>query len=262
MANTAIQLTTPGYILSANDDAIYNFEYFNNTYLITSAGSTGGRLSVGLSTSISPLPEVGDEIFITSNLYNGTYTIFSVIDAVTLDLNITYIGAPSFVGATLKTRTVHQFALYKGFKPAEKIFFPTAPDYEKVCDLIPLILNNPITLEDYISINVKGLLKNIFSIEPNTVANSVDWSMINVIRIECFDGDTYVDINGAGGYTINYSVVFNCGISQVDLLKKQAGFYLTPIDKPFIATQGVTFATYLDGTAAPIIHKFINGVKQ
>jgi hypothetical protein len=67
--------------------------------------------------------------------------------------------------------------------------------------------------------------------------------------------------NTINGY--QFFNVLNCAISNEDLnyYYIAGGIYLTPNNKPLIATQGTCFYSMLDNDY-PVVHKFVNGIKQ
>jgi len=118
-------------------------------------------------------------------------------------------------------------------------------------------------------INLKGSVNYIFNIESNTVANSVDFGMFNAIRL------TWDGYNTLANGIYDFNLVLNSAISNEDLnLNYVSGcIYLLPIDKPLISTSGTNFYSIFELVPLsdvipfpvgmyPVIHKFINGVKQ
>lgn len=261
MASNIIQNTVPQLWSSANDDVIYTFNFasypiFSITNEVVASVPTGKvRLSVAVPYDIMPVP--GDYIYIQSNVYNGTYKVLTGYSLTTLTLDLAYISDVTHYTSLAYHLRIPTFALYKGYKTLEG--YEVELPYTKVVDIKPSILYN-ISGLPYLSINVKGALKYIFNIVSNTVANSEDFSMFNAIRME-WDG-----ITTDGGVYDDFTFVLNTSIKNSELTydKISTGIYLTPIDKPLIASQGVSFASIIDFNLKliPIVHKFINGIKQ
>lgn len=270
MASNVTQNTIPGLWSSANDDVIYNFTF--NQYSIDSVQDNGGNARVHLQNEFDVIPVPGEYIYILSNVYIGTFKILSVVGDSVVTIDTTYISTISSNVYNCYHLRVPVFSFYKGFKSGEQ--FPSDLPYTKVVDIKPSILYDELGLP-YLEINVKGLTRRLFTIAPNTVANSTDFSMFNAIRF-IWDGISTIQKTG-----MEWNLVCNCAITTDELIESYTSvgkyntldasvMYLQPIDKPFIATQGVTFASAFSLVVInllvveiyPVVFKFINGVKQ
>jgi len=252
MASNVSQRTVPYYWCSANDDVIYEFD-FEYQSIDTATNSSGNTKIDLLSGPFSVTPIVGQYVYIDNDIYRGTHKILSVVAADSFVIDAPYGGALTLLSNCYFLR-VPIFSLYKGFKGGET--YPTDLPYTKVADIKPSVLYDSGGLP-YISINVKGLTRKMFTIVANTVANSTDFSVFNAIRIE-WDGLS------TSGTTFDYSLVLNCAITNDALQKNFIGYglYCTPINKPLISTIGVTFVTYLSSNEYPVVKKYLNGVEQ
>ena len=256
MASNISQNTVPSYWSSANDDVIFSFSF--KPLLMNGIGNDGnGKAQIVLYGVWDVTPTLGDYIYVSSPLYNGTYKITFLSGSTIATLDTPYIGTIALDTYNCYHLRVPVFTLYKGFKAGDT--FENDLPYTKVIDIKPSIIYSKTTGLPYLEINVKSIVKRIFTIQVNNVANSYDFSMFNGIQI-VWDG-----LN-TSGVVSEYSKILNCAISTNELIEKYlgTGTYLAPTDKPFIATSGVSFATMFEGfgDSYPVIHKFINGIKQ
>jgi len=260
MASNLAQATIPYLWCSANDDVIYTFDFI--AYLMDPATNSGGNVRLQLVGNFDIQPIPGEYIYVDSNIYRGTY---KVLDASTTYVTIDFPYSSSITGGIYYCYhlRVPIFTLYKGCTGSEP-FIAELP-YGIVSTIKPVVIYYSTGIP-YIEINVKGLTKYLFNIVANTVANSVDFSMFNVIRLG------WDSLLTTGGNSLeNYTAVLNCALTNDELQydKIVGGIYLTPVDYPLIATQGTTFASIIDGNIAnyrglpvPYIHKFVNGILQ
>lgn len=253
MASNVSQQSTPYYWTSANDDIIYEFSF--NAKLMDSVADSSGNTAVVMLNPLDILPVVGEFVYTNAPGYTGTFKVLSVTDASNFVIDATYSTTITSSVFNLYHLRIPTFSLYKGYKTGEQ--YDTDLPYELVVPIKSPVLYGT-TGTPYLSINVKGLTRYLFAITSNTVANSADFSMFNAIRIE-WDGLSTVSQSGVNDFTL----VINSALTNSDLQYEyiQNGKYLTPIDKPLIATQGVSFASIIT-TDIPILHKFINGIKQ
>lgn len=254
MASNISQLNTPGLWSSANDDCIFTFSF--NPYAIDSIVTDGGNAKINLYDTFDVTPVPGEYIYINSNVYIGTYKILTVYGAAAVTIDTPYISGVTSLAYNCYHLRVPIFSYYKGFTPSET--YPNDLPYTKVVDYKPSVLYDATTGIPYLEINTKGINKRIFTITSNTVANSVDFSMFNVVR---FVWDNLTTDSG----TSNYNCVLNSSITNDELILNYTlqGKYLLPIDKPLIASQGTSFYTVFEYSVDfPKLHKFINGVKQ
>lgn len=254
-----IQQSVPSFYSSANDDVVYTFEF--KELLMNGIGDNGGNAQIVLFSVFDITPVIGEKIHVTSNLYNGTYTILSVDSTAIVTIDTPYIGVITVDTYYCYHLRVPVFQLYKGFKSGE--IYDTELPYTLVTSIKPSVLYNSTTNIPYLSINVKGITKYLFTIVSNTIANSVDFSMFNVLRMVWDNTSTIFSS------TYDYTIVLNCAISNEDLNYKYVGlgFSLLPIDKPLIASSGVTFVSVIASTGQtescfPVVYKFVNGVLQ
>lgn len=258
MASNIAQNTIPPLWSSANDDVIYNFSF--NPYAIDSVTDDGGNASINLQIDFDVTPVPGEYIYILSNVYIGTFKILSVAGTSAVTIDTAYISNITSNLYNCYHLRVPVFSFYKGFKIGEE--FPTDLPYTKVVDIKPSVLYDNSGLP-YLEINVKGLTKRMFKIVSNTVANSVDFSMFNAIRL-VWDGISTIK---TASY-IDYTLVLNSAITTEELTLNYlaGGIYLNPIDAKLAASSGVTFGSIFEGFFSeiqyPVVHKFINGVKQ
>lgn len=252
MASNIQQLTIPEIYSSANDDIIYEFDF--KPYAIDSVSNDGGFAKINLYDVFDILPNIGDTINVVSFLYSGTFKVLTVHGTSAVTIDTAYLGTLTSLLYNCYHYRIPTFSLYKGV-----IALPDALSIPltKVLDFKPVIKQaHPVTGKAYLSINVKAVTKHLFNIVSNTVANSVDWSMVNAIRIRWDDQETVFND------TKNFTYVLNCTIKNEDLMLRIVhGIPLYPIDKPFINNSGVTFISIIStGSDYPIIRKFVNGV--
>ena len=259
MASNVSQRTVPYYWCSANDDVIYEFDF--NELLMNGIGSNGSYAQIVLFALFDVTPQVGEYVYVNSNVYVGTYKILSVDAANIITIDTPYIGVIALDTYNCYHLRIPTFSFYKGFKGGEA--YEVELPYTKVADIKPSVLYDSNGLP-YISINVKGLTKSMFTIVANTVANSVDFSVFNAIRLEWDGLSTISDVFG-----LDYTGVLNCAITNEALQLRYinsgvtGGFYLTPVDKPLINTVGVSFASLfvVQGNYV-VVEKYVNGIVQ
>lgn len=255
MASNVSQNIVPSFWSSANDDVLFEFSF--NPYIIDSINNASGKVEINLQLDFDVTPVIGEYVYINSNVYVGTYKILSVTGTSQVTIDLTYVsGITSYTYFCYHLR-VPTFSFYKGFNGSED--FPGELPYTKVIDIKPSVLYNSTTGIPYLSINLKGSVKYIFNILPNTVANSTDFSMFNAIRL------TWDSNSTISGEPFDYNLVLNSSITNDELIQNFTvqGKYLLPINKPLIPTSGIAFCTtFIFGSKFPTIHKFINGVKQ
>ena len=255
MASNVSQNIVPSFWSSANDDVIFEFSF--NPYSINYVVNRFGNARINGNNSFDVTPVIGEYIYINTNVYYGTYKIIEVIGISDVVIDTPFIsGVTSDVYFCYHLR-VPTFSFYKGFNGSED--FPGELPYTKVIDIKPSVLYNSTTGIPYLSINLKGSVKYIFNILPNTVANSTDFSMFNAIRL------TWDSNSTISGEAFDYNLILNSSITNDELIQNFTvqGKYLLPINKPLIPTSGLAFCTtFIFGSKFPTIHKFINGVKQ
>jgi len=254
MASNVTQDIVPSFWSSANDDVLFTFSF--NQMTVSVVANSGGNAQIVTSAAFDILPVAGEYIYITSNVYIGTFKILSVAGSNAVNIDTTYISNITGAAYCYHLR-VPTFSFYKGFDGSED--FPGELPYTKVIDIKPSVLYNSTTGIPYLSINLKGSVKYIFNILPNTVANSTDFSMFNAIRL------TWDSNSTISGEAFDYNLILNSSITNDELIENFTvqGKYLLPINKPLIPTSGLAFCTtFIFGSKFPTIHKFINGVKQ
>lgn len=253
MASNISQDTLPFLWSSSNDDIIYRF-IFNQKGVFGIADDGNGFCEIILISSLDVSPLIGDYVFLDNPTYFGTFKIKTVTSSSQFILDTPYL-APTVVYTTLRHLRIPSFSLYKGFKPLEGLS-PLLP-YEFISEVKPSVLYDSNSIP-YLSINVKGLVSKIFNVDFFGDSNEIDTSVFYPIRFSWDTETTTYDVSQ------EYTFVLNCAISNYELLNKIAGgFYLTPIDKPLIDSQGITFATeFTIIETYPRVRKFINGVKQ
>jgi hypothetical protein len=255
MASNVSQNIVPSFWSSANDDVIYTFTF--NGYAIDSVTNDGGYAKINLFYDFDVLPIIGDQIYISGSVYDGVFKILTVTGTSSVTINTPYVSSITSNLYNCYHLRVPTFSFYKGFNGIED--FPGELPYTKVIDIKPSVLYNSTTGIPYLSINLKGSVKYIFNILPNTVANSTDFSMFNAIRL------TWDSNSTISGEAFDYNLILNSSITNDELIQNFTvqGKYLLPINKPLIPTNGLAFCTaFIYGSKFPTIHKFINGVKQ
>jgi hypothetical protein len=259
MASNIIQRTIPGFWSSANDDIEFVFDFtpepIDSVVDVVSGSVSEGKIRINLQDEFLPVPAPGDRVYIASGIYKGLYTIDSVIGNAAIIIDTPYIGAVVSNADNIYHLRVPVFNLYKGYKVGE--LFETDLPYSLVTSIRPSVLFDSLELP-YLSINVKGIAMYLFSIVPKTDhVDNVDFSMFNVIRFLWDDVFTV-------GSVVNYVNILNSAITNEELNERYLvyGYYLTPIDKPLIFTDGVTFATRFDRNVYPVFEKIINGDLQ
>jgi hypothetical protein len=255
MASNVSQNIVPSFWSSANDDVLFEFSF--NPYSIDSITNDVGLTKINLQYDFDVTPVIGEYIYINSNVYVGTYKILSVTGTSSVTIDLVYISSVTSNVYNCYHLRVPTFSFYKGFDILED--FPVELPYTKVIDIKPSVLYNSTTGIPYLSINLKGSVKYIFNILPNTVANSTDFSMFNAIRL------TWDSNSTISGEAFDYNLILNSSITNDELIQNFTvqGKYLLPINKPLIPTSGIAFCTtFIFGSKFPTIHKFINGVKQ
>jgi len=268
MASNVSQNIVPSLWSSANDDVLFEFSF--NPYIIDSIVTDSGNVKINLQNDFDVTPIVGEYIYINSNVYVGTYKILTVTGTSSVTIDLAYISGITSNTYYCYHLRVPVFTFYKGF-----LLFEGAEDfsdnlpYTKVIDIKPSILYNTTTGIPYILINLKGSVNYIFNIESNTEADGVNFVMFNAIRL-IWDGH-----NTLANGIYDFNLVLNSAISNEDLnLDYVSGcIYLLPIDKPLVSTSGTNFYSIFELVPFsdvipfpvgmyPVIHKFINGVKQ
>lgn len=255
MASNLTQDTVPYIWVSANDDVIYTFSF--NPYLIDQVYTDAGNLQISLANDFDVTPIVGEYIYIQSNVYNGTYKILSVTGTSFATVDTPYISTITSNTYFCYHLRVPTFSVYKGFDTGES--YETELPYTKLVDIKPSVVYSETTGLPYIEINLKAYTKRMFTITSNTVANSIDYSMFNAVRI------TWDGITTFAGSTVIFNFVLNSAITNEELLYAISyGVPLYPISKPLVSTSGTSFYTVIDivTSGVPRVIKYINGVKQ
>lgn len=259
MASNISQDTLPFLWASANDNVTYTFSF--NPYVIdyvaddvVGSFSTGYTI-VSLMYDFDVTPIIGEYLYIASGSYAGAHRIVEVSGTSLVKIDFPYVGSVVSNTVNCYHLRIPSFSLYKGFKPLEGLS-PLLP-YEFISEVKPSVLYDSNSIP-YLSINVKGLVSKIFDVDFFGDANEIDTSVFYPIRFSWDTETTTYDVSQ------EYTFALNCAISNDELLNKIAGgFYLTPIDKPLIDSQGITFATEFTVIETyPRLRKFINGVKQ
>lgn len=269
MASNVSQNIIPSLWSSANDNVLFEFSF--NPLLIGDTDDDGnGKAQIVLFNVWDVTPIVGEYIYVQSSLYTGTYkiTFVSGLNRVTIDTPfIGNIASDTYFCYHLRVPT---FSFYKGFLPLEgaEDFSDNLP-YTKVIDIKPSVKYSTTTGIPYLPINLKGSVNYIFDIESNTITDSVDFSMFNAIRL------VWDSISTEANSIFDFNLILNSSITNDDLtLNYTSGTkYLIPIDKPLIATSGTNIYSIFELVPYniafpipigmyPVIHKFINGVKQ
>jgi hypothetical protein len=257
MASTLEQDKLPNFWSSNSDDIVYEFAF--KKFFIQAVSNDGGKVKISPPVPLTVTYSVGDEVFIESNLYNGIFKITKDFGGGEITIDANFAGSIASLTYFYRILRVPNFDIYKGFKTGED--FDTELPYAKLVSIKPTYRVNTSTSVPYVSFNLKGILKYAFNIDNNVVANSIDFSSFNAIRIE-WDGNTT-----NFSLTREYTLVLNCGLTNLELQEKYTGqgFYLIPTNHPVLMSNGVSFCTYFwDGGIInnyPVIHKFINGVK-
>lgn len=271
MPSNISQNTTPSFWSSANDDVIFTFSF--NAYVIDSISNSGGSTYINLQNDFDIPPVPGEYLYINSNVYIGTFKILAAFGTSAVLIDTPYISNITSNVYYCYHLRVPVFSLYKGYKPLE--LFPVDLPYIRVVDMKPSILYSDSTGIPYLEINVRSITRSLFSILSNSVANSTDFSMFNAIRF-IWDGLT-TKCNSI----YDYNLILNAAITTEDLNLNYVSSglngsrYLIPIDKPLIATDGSSLYSVFEVVIInipifgpfpvgiyPVVHKFINGVKQ
>lgn len=265
MASNITEKTKPYIWNSANDNVIYEFDFI--PYLVTDITDSSGNVMITLFGIFDVTPVIGEYIYINSNVYVGTYKILTVISNAIVILDLPYTS-----GITVDTYYCYHlrvpiFDFYKGFS-GSSIFSDNNP-LTKVISLKPSVLYDEDAGLPYLSINLRGAVKYIFNVIPNTVANSVDFSMFNAIKL------VWDSVNSSSVLVLNSSItneelVYNYISVLIVPPTNSDSTFLLPIDKPFIATQGITFCSefqfyvvsVFEFYVVPMVIKYINGVRQ
>lgn len=279
MASNVSQNIVPSLWSSANDDVLFEFSF--NPYIIDSIVTDSGNVKINLMYDFDVTPIVGEYIYINSNVYVGTYKILTVTGTSSVTIDLDYISSITSNTYYCYHLRVPVFSFYKGLNPGEGgANFSNELPYTKVIDIKPSVKYSTTTGLPYLPINLKGSVNYIFNIVTNTVANSIDFSMFNAIRLT-WDGLQTVQ-NDKPSYERDYFLVLNSSITNDELNYKYVsattttllvnnGYtYLIPTDKPSIPSQGTAFFSafnfYIEilvfAECLPIVHKFVNGIKQ
>lgn len=268
MASNVSQNIVPSLWSSANDDVLFEFSF--NSYIIDSIVTDSGNVKINLQNDFDVTPVIGEYIYINSNVYVGTYKILTVTGTSSVTIDLDYISSITSNTYYCYHLRVPVFSFYKGLNPGEGgANFSNELPYTKVIDIKPSVKYSTTTGLPYLPINLKGAVNYIFDINPNTVANSIDFSMFNAIRL------TWDSISTEANSIFDFNLILNSSITNDDLtLNYTSGTkYLIPIDKPLIATSGTNIYSIFELVPYniafpipigmyPVIHKFINGVKQ
>jgi len=280
MASNITQNEIPYLWTSANDDCIFSFDF--KPLLMNGIGNDSGKAFIQLFGTFDVTPIVGEYIYITSPLYNGTYKILEVTGSNIVTLDTAYLGTITLDTYFCYHLRVPVFTLYKGFDVGEGgVTFNSKLPYTKVIDIKPSVMYNKTTGIPYLEINVKGSVKYIFTIEPLTPsASELYFNSFNAIRLT-WDGTSTVQNTDLTPQR-NYVFVLNSAISNDELIENYisatvdvvndplAQRYLVPTYKPTIPQIGVSyfsaFGLYVEISGfqetLPLVYKFINGVNQ
>ena len=254
MATNIAQQSVPSYWTSSNDNIIYEFSF--NPYLVSSiedyvvSSVSTGYIKVTLATALDVAATVGERFQIIGTIYNGIYKINEYIDSTHIVLETPYIGSVtplSGVGFHLRVPTFTLNRGISGYTSTPSILTSIQPS---------ITYSNEIP---YIIINVKGIVKRMFTINSYNTPDGYDADIFDGIWLE-WDG-----LETQGDYPFdNYTLVLNCAMTNDELNEKftTGGFYLCPTDRPIIYDSGVTFLNYISSSTFPVLHKYINGVKQ
>ncbi len=259
MASNIIQRTIPSFWSSAHDDIIFEFDFTPeaiDSIIDEVAGSvSSGNARVNLQDAFDPVPVPGDRVYISTGAYTGIHTIVSVTGDSSIVIDTPFIGSVVSNAHNVYHLRVPEFNFYKGYDVSE--FFTGSTPLTLVATLIPSVIFDSDNLP-YLLIDVKGLAMRLFTIatKSDTVDN-IDFAIYNVIR---FKWDDQVTV----GTYFNYVNVLNCAITNDELNERYLvrGYYLTPIDKPIIFSEGTTFTSKFDGDRVPVLEKYINGILQ
>jgi hypothetical protein len=280
MASNITQNEIPYLWTSANDNCKFSFDF--KPLLMNGIGDDSGKAFIQLFGTFDVIPTVGEYIYITSPLYNGTYKILDVTGSNIVTLDTAYLGTITSDTYFCYHLRVPVFTLYKGFDVGEGgVSFNSKLPYTKVIDIKPSVMYNKTTGIPYLEINVKGSIKYIFTIEPLTpIASEIYFNSFNAIRLT-WDGTSTVQNTDLTPQR-NYVFVLNSAISNDELIENYisatvdgvadplAQRYLVPTYNPIIPQKGVSyfsaFGFYSEITGfeetLPIVYKFIDGVKQ
>lgn len=255
MATNVELATMPNFWTSAADDIIYTFSFKRQSPFLFA--DNGGFLQFQLFAAFPVTAVVGDSVFIDNPAFFGTHKIKSIDGVNIYTLETAYV-APTVTLTYIYHLRMPEFSFYKGFKSTESGALFAAQPIELVSIIKPSVSYDENTLP-YIKINVKSLANRLFDIQPNTVANSIDYNTFTGLRLE-WDGQTTIAVPG----NFDFNLVLNSAITNDELLNLiTLGTYLTPIDKPFIANKGITFVSaFTINSTYPVLLKYINGVLQ
>lgn len=240
MASNISQDTIPLLWNSANDDIEYTFSF--KPYLMNGIGDDSGNAYIQLFGTFDVAPLVGEYIYVDSTLYLGTFKILSVSGLNIVTIDTPYVGTITLDTYNCYHLRVPTIELYKTVDGVDSLIVPMKPS---------ILYTNDIP---YIYLNLKGIAKYIFTIEPNTTpseVNEYDWNMFCKLYL-------FYD-----AITTDFIYCLNSAISTTDLNYKylNSGIYLLPIDKPLIATNGTTFVSEII-VGGVVLRKFVNGIQQ
>ena len=248
MATNIAQQSVPSYWTSSNDNIVYKFSF--TAYAIDSITNDGGYAKVNLVYDFDVTPIVGEYIYIKSSIYNGQYKILTVTGTSAVTIDTDYNGTITSNTYNCYHLRLPTFAVWRGI-----------PGYTSTPSILTTI-SPSITYSNeipYININVKGIVKRMFTINPYNTPDGYDTDIFDAVWLE-WDG-----LETQGDYPFdNYTLVLNCAMTNDELNEKftTGGFYLCPTDRPIIYDSGVTFLSYISSVSLPVLHKYINGIKQ
>lgn len=248
MATNIAQQAVPSYWTSSNDNIVYEFSF--TAYAIDSITNDGGYAKVNLMYDFDVTPIVGEYIYIKYSIYDGQYKILTVTGTSAVTIDTDYNGTITSNTYNCYHLRLPTFAVWRGipgYTGAETL----------VTTLVPSVSYADST--PYISININGIVKYMFTINPYNTPNGYDADIFDAVWLEWDTLQTQGDNPGA-----NYTLVLNCAMTNDELNEKftTGGFYLCPTDRPIIYDSGITFLNYISSYTFPVLHKYINGVKQ
>lgn len=267
MPSNITQRSVPYIWSSANDDIIFEFDF--KPLAIDSITNHGGFALVNCFTDFSVLATVGEKLFIFGSQYNGLHTITQVFDINVVKIDAPYDGSVTSLDFNCYHLRIPEFNLYKGSDIGE--FAPVELPIELVTPIVPIVSYDSDGIP-YISINVKALTSRMFKPESFTPTvftggQNIDYNIFNFIRFRWDDQET-LTTNGYAFVMVLYSALTN---DELRLEFLQNGRYLCPTQKPIIPTSGVAWFSYMEvllsgliiiNPGFPVIHKFVDGVKQ
>ena len=237
MATNIKLVTEPVLWNSAYDDIEFVFEF--KQYNISTAVSTSpyGYAQINTSINFDITPQAGEYVYISTGIYAGTH---KVISATSSSVTIDFAYAGNQTTGYVEHLRVPTFSFYKGFRNTET--FPAQLPYTLVNTFVPQRNGNR-----QISINLFGLINNIFEVVPPSITSDYAYDIFNAFRLTY---DTEIT-------PIKYVLNSTIDTTTLNQYYVNTGAYLCP-EKPVKWSCGVSFMVRFKG-GFPLLELYQDG---